>query len=180
MHLFFRLLTASAIVISSASAFAETGDSRITDRGAEILLARAERGDTETKLSVALSYAQGKKGFPQDAETAMKWFLAAAEDGNAYAQNFAASAYAKGEGTPKDAKLAAHWWTKAADAGYPEAMFNLATCYSNGFGVEKNYKTAVDLWVKAADHGHPAAQFNVAVLHINGSYLKKSLKDGLF
>ena len=57
-------------------------------------MTRAERGDTDSKMSVALSYAQGEKGFPKDAASAAKWFLSAADDGNAYAQNFAASAYA--------------------------------------------------------------------------------------
>ena len=41
-------------------------DSRVSDIGAKLVLNKAYNGDAESMLSVALSYAQGKKGFPKD------------------------------------------------------------------------------------------------------------------
>ena len=115
-------------------------DSRVSDIGAKLVLNKAYNGDAESMLSVALSYAQGKKGFPKDFPEAIKWFSRSAELGNAYAQNFLASAYSKGEGVPQDKKLAFEWWSRASELGYPEAMYNLAICYSKGMGTKLNYK----------------------------------------
>ena len=143
----FVMAAACASSLSSADEGADNSDSRVVDKGAAILLSRAERGDTESKLSVALSYAQGQKGFPKDIGLSMKWFLSAANDGNAYAQNFIASAYSKGEGVGKSENLAAQWWRKAADLGYAEAMYNMATCCAQGFGVRKDYNAAVEWWL---------------------------------
>ena len=53
--------------MATSLSFAEQQrDSRVSDIGAKLVLNKAYNGDAESMLSVALSYAQGKKGFPKD------------------------------------------------------------------------------------------------------------------
>jgi TPR repeat protein len=54
---------------------------------------------------------------PKDQAEAVRWFLRAAEQGLAEAQNNLGWVYANGFGVPKDKAEAARWYRKAAEQG---------------------------------------------------------------
>ena len=55
---------------------------------------------------------QNGQGVPQDYKEAVKWYLKAAEQGNAIAQNHLGVMYDQGKGVTQDYKEAAKWYLK--------------------------------------------------------------------
>ena len=70
----------------------------------------------------------------------MKWYLKAAEQGNATAQFNLGVMYGNGYGVEKNCWEASQWYTKAAEQGYPNAKERASEMFgaeiksgSNGF-----------------------------------------------
>ena len=63
-------------------------------------------------------------GTPEDAGAAARWFLAAAEQGYAKAQNHIGVRLARGEGMQKDEVRALMWLTLAAARNHTQAIDN--------------------------------------------------------
>ena len=83
--------------------------------------------------------------------------LAAAVQGNAWAQNKLGWMYHKGQGVPQDYKQAVYWFTKAADQGDAWAQYNLGVAYDLGQGVPQNYKLAYVWYSLSAAQGEEKA-----------------------
>ena len=64
--------------------------------------AAAEDGDLDAEYRLALSYANGEDGAPEDEEKAFYWFSKAADGDHIGAQFNLGLCYARGEGTEKD------------------------------------------------------------------------------
>src|SRR3569833_2527418 len=75
--------------------------------------------------------------------------MAAAEAGDAEAQNNVGEIYERGTGGTPNFEAAVIWYQKAADQGYSRAMFNLGTLYEQGQGVEQDRLKALNLYRKA-------------------------------
>jgi len=75
---------------------------------------------------------------PKDYAKAVKWYLRAAEKGNALAQSTLGDIYYYGRGVPQNFTTAAEWWQLAADQGVAVAQLNLSVLYANGEGIEKD------------------------------------------
>jgi TPR repeat protein len=88
----------------------------------------------------------------QDYKTALRWFLLAAQQGDAYAQTAAGGMYVNGIGTQQDDKAAAKWFTLAANQGLPDAQYRLGILYHNGQGVPKDRVQAF-MWLDVAASG---------------------------
>ena len=73
-----------------------------------------------------------------DYRTALKVWLAQAEQGDAAAQTYVGEIYEKGLGVPPDYTAAAQWYRRAAEAGYPRAAINLGYLYEHGLGVPRD------------------------------------------
>ncbi len=69
-------------------------------------------------------YATGT-GVPQDYTIAIEWWLKAANQGDAEAQNNLGYSYANGFGVPKDTNIARQWYLKAIAQGDKTAQINL-------------------------------------------------------
>lgn len=95
---------------------------------------------------------------PKDSAEAVKWYLKAADQGYAEAQNNLAVSYRNGQGVPQDYGEAIKWYRKAADQGLAGAQHGLGAMYANGQGVPKDYAEAVKWFRKAADQGYAEAQ----------------------
>ena len=80
--------------------------------------------------------------------------MAAAKQGEAYAQFNLGLMYAKGDGVPENDAEAVKWYRKAADQGHAKAQDNLGVMYDNGEGVPENDAEAVKWYRKAADQGY--------------------------
>ncbi|NIR62174.1 MAG: sel1 repeat family protein, partial [Gammaproteobacteria bacterium] len=79
----------------------------------EQVLPRAQAGDPAAQHDLGLRYAGGR-GVPRDAEGAVKWYRAAAEQGYGPAQSGLGLAYYWGEGVEQDHLKAAEWLRRAA------------------------------------------------------------------
>jgi len=66
-------------------------------------------------------YLEGQ-GVAQDYAQTVFWYLKAAEQGNAYAQNNLGEMYRKGLGVAKDEAQALDWFRKAAAQGDTDAQ----------------------------------------------------------
>jgi len=67
-----------------------------------------------------------------------RWFRAAAEQGDPYAQFNLGLLYKKGDGVARDDALAATWLRLAAKQGLAFAQNHLGAMYYNGRGVEQD------------------------------------------
>ena len=68
----------------------------------------------------------------------LKWYLAAANQGNRKAMHNLAVAYAEGAAGKKNTAEAARWFAKAAALGLSDSQFNLAVLYERGDGVPQS------------------------------------------
>ncbi|KAG0376433.1 hypothetical protein BGX24_007759 [Mortierella sp. AD032] len=131
------------------------------------LISDANLGDNAAKVALGVRY-RGGDGVDQNYQTAMEWYLKAAEKGNADAQTNIGWLYSKGWGVPKDHSQAADWYLKAAEQGHPAAQNNIGSMYDRGEGVPQNYAQAMGWYLKAAEQDHPAAQNNIGSMYRKG------------
>jgi alpha/beta superfamily hydrolase len=96
-----------------------------------------------------MAYAAGD-GVAKDLAEAVRWYQAAAERGNADAQNDLAVMYDAGNGVTEDDAEAVRWYRRAAAAGNPSAQYNLGLMYANGEGVARD-RTRAYVWLSVAD-----------------------------
>ena len=103
-------------------------------------------------------------GVNQGKKEAVKWYLKAAEQGLAKAQNNLGVMYAKGEGTSQDKKEAVKWYRKAAEQGYTPAQVNLGLAYYNGNATTKDNIYAHMWWNISASTGDDSALKNIDII----------------
>jgi TPR repeat protein len=122
----------------------------------------AELGDADAQFILGMMYNDGRWGATQDYAEAMKWYLKAAEQGYAAAQNRIGLMYSRGHGVAQSYAEAAQWFRKAAEQGVAAtqsytgrqanargvaiAQANLASMYVEGQGVSQNNATAY-MWM---------------------------------
>ena len=94
--------------------------------------------------------------------------LAAAKQGDAYAQNIVGISYAAGDGVEQDSGEALKWFYKSAGQGFAKAQSNIALAFIEGTGVARDLDEANRWWQLAAAQGESNAQFNLAVSYGNG------------
>lgn len=82
---------------------------------------------------------------------AFKWYLAAAESGNADAQYKVADYYAEGTVVPKSSREAFKWSLRAAEQGDTFAIARIGECYITGVGVNQDSKEAIRWLLRIAD-----------------------------
>jgi hypothetical protein len=84
-----------------------------------------------------------------DLKSALRIWMAAAEAGEAEAQNNVGEIYERGLGTEPNYEAALIWYQKAADQSYGPALFNLGTLYEQGKGVTPDKLKALNLYRQA-------------------------------
>jgi len=94
--------------------------------------------------------------------------MAAAKQGEAYAQYNLGVMYDFGNGVPENDAEAVKWYRKAADQGLADAQYNLGVMYDFGRGVPENDAEAVKWYRKAADQGYVTAQYNLGNMYVHG------------
>lgn len=112
----------------------------------------------EGPRQMGVRYLLGR-GVPQNDQTAFEYFLKAAKQGDAFAQNEVAYLYARGKGTSQDYEQAFKYYQKAADHGLVSAEYNLGLLYLYGLGAPVNKEMAKSWIEKSAAKGfEPAKQ----------------------
>lgn len=94
--------------------------------------------------------------------------IAAAQQGDADAQNVIGYCYSVGEGVAKDHEQALYWWRKAAAKNHKVAQKNIGLAYQYGKGVAQDYTQAFYWYQKAANQGLADAQNSLGVCYKNG------------
>ena len=124
---------------------------------------------TQGYFNVSELYNQGVAYYNQKNYTeAVKFFIQAAEQGNADAQFNLGVCYRNGYGVPQDYNKAVEWFSKAAEQGEAYAQCNLGYCYEIGYGVPQDDSKAVEWYRKAAEQGNADAQNNLGVCYEKG------------
>lgn len=90
---------------------------------------------------------------PRSGAEALKWWRAAAEQGDTPAQFNIGVAYDNGQGVPRNQNEAAKWYRLAADKGHAQAQVNLGVLYDQGNGVPQNFVYAYMWFNLAASNG---------------------------
>jgi len=115
------------------------------------------RGPLEAAAELKVRSAQmalGEMLRVSDPSAALKWFVAAAEQGQTEAMVYAGQMQASGQGvSAPDFVSAAKWFTKAADGQDADGMYFLAECYlspDSSKGVLRNPRRAFELLTTAA------------------------------
>ena len=85
-----------------------------------------------------------------NAGSALKVWMAAAQEGDPIAQTYVGEIYEKGLGLPPDYALALQWYQKAVEQGDARAKLNLGYLYERGLGVKQNLTTAMNLYRDAS------------------------------
>jgi serine/threonine protein kinase/TPR repeat protein len=105
-----------------------------------------------------------------DSQTALKWFTAAAAQGQTEAMTQAGLMMANGLGNEApDFSAAVAWFQQGAAGGDTDSMVSLADCLLHGKGIAKNESQALELLRAAAALNHPAA------MNMLGDVLKKGI-----
>jgi len=127
-------------------------------------------------------YADGglsDEGEP-DEETALHWFLEAANKNDPEAQMSVAVYYEIGKGGLKrSSSMVVEWQTKAAALNYPPAQVILAKRYTSGSSVRRDYERAITLLKGAIDSNYPDAYFHLAEMYERGRGTKKDKATAL-
>jgi hypothetical protein len=123
--------------------------------------------NTKAQNNLGCIYEKGT-GVPVDHKVAIKWYGAAAEQGDHDALCNLGLMYAKGVGVTQNFHNAADLYRKAAEMGAADAQLNLGAFYYHGAGVEQDFKKAVDWYRKAAVQGDADAQCNLAICYHKG------------
>ena len=122
---------------------------------------------------MAVCYEQGD-GVAKNAETSVKWYKLAAEQGYVYSQHNLALNYANGDGVNKDSKKAAEWYKRAALNGLDVSQYNYGIRCLRGDGVTCDKNEAKKWFLLAAKQGHSSARQNIQFFATEeASYLQK-------
>src|SRR6476620_9993779 len=129
-RLIFTLLLASSVAVVQLAAQQTKAD----QKPIEEVKAKAEAGDAKSQVELG-RYDKGE-GVMKDHAEAAKWYLKAAKQNYAEAQNSLGVCYLNGAGVAKHAVEAVKWFRKAAEQNFAVAQYNLGVCYEQG--VAKN------------------------------------------
>ena len=122
------------------------------------LITKADAGDAESQFRVASAYDTGV-GAPRSGENAMKYYMLAAEQGHANAQNSVGSVLQ----AEKRYTEALSWYERAAAQGHGEANTNLGYFYDMGLGVKQDRHKAVELYKVGAEKNSINGMLNLGV-----------------
>ncbi len=98
-------------LILAASAFAQDGP----PPGRPPLRERAAKGDADAQFTLGKNYEAGRGGLKKDYAEAYKWYLAAAEQNDPFAQASLGLLYRFGKGVEKDHVKSYMWFQLAID-----------------------------------------------------------------
>lgn len=109
----------------------------------------ASIGDAEAQYYLGHLYAKGE-GVARDPGQALRWFRAAAEQGEPYGQFALGYVYEHGLGAAPDLAAAVRWYRAAAVQGNLAARNNLGLMYEQGRGVARDTVRAYAWYARAA------------------------------
>ena len=151
-------------------------------------------GNAADQYAIASCYDEGDRGVPEgkaDKRQAASWYLKAAKQGHAEAQNNLGLLYRDGKGVPQDKEEAFEWFSKSAMQGNKYAQYNLGNMFSDmqcsfeSDSPEHKYtadvlKKAAHWYALAAAQGHHGAQYQLARCYDRATYNNWRRTKGVF
>lgn len=157
----------------------------------------AQNGNVTAQLEIGKRFYEGK-GIEPDGEEAVKWFNAAASQGNAEAMYMLGECYASSSNYIEGAyighmlgetddeiqidlneKKALKWFERAAEQGNTAAKFRLAEFYEYGKGTETNKELAMIWCRRAARDGYAEAQYHLAHCYFFGEGIEENKTEAI-
>ncbi|MDQ6631912.1 MAG: sel1 repeat family protein, partial [Verrucomicrobiota bacterium] len=134
-----------------------------SDKIIQELKGKAEQGDVESQYKLGLEY-----GKLWNLEESNKWYLKAAEQGNADAQHMMGVRYILGQGVERDPTEAVKWFLKAAEQGEVNSQFSIGLRYVQGEAVPQDFNEAAKWFALAAEQGLSEAQLSLGQRYAAG------------
>jgi len=113
------------LLLSALTLFAQTPQQKPLR---ERLLERAQKGDADAQFELGKNYETGRIGLPKDLVQAQRWYRAAADQGDPYAEASLAILYNFGKGVARDLVVAYMWYEVAvshAEGGNRDSIVEL-------------------------------------------------------
>lgn len=139
----------------------------------------AEADDIDCQLALGCQYMpNGHCG--QNYAMAMKWWLAAADQGCGTAMNNLVLMYENGQGVDSNYDIALEWAIKAAKNGDATQLRRYAILYEDGDGfLPKSQEKAAELFKIGADVGDQGSLFQLGRLYLQGIGVERSEEQAL-
>ncbi|KAF9088242.1 hypothetical protein BGX29_000387, partial [Mortierella sp. GBA35] len=138
-----------------------------TTRDVTQTMVNASLGEKDAQVALGDLYRDGE-GVHQNYQSAMIWYLKAADQGDPVAQYRVGTLFESGLGTPRDYFQAIVSYRKASDQGNADAQSSLGLLYRTGSGLRQDYFQAMVWFLKADEHGHAEAQHNIGSMYEKG------------
>jgi uncharacterized protein len=178
---FLLLIVSLAAIPTSVRAGCSALDADAPERQAYAFAHRrlaplAQAGHADAQWELARQYWNGR-GVAADPDKALRWTRAAAENGQAAAQDHLAYVLEVGLmfGTESSAAQAVEWYRRAAQQGFAWSQLRLGQLYREGNHVPKDLAQAQEWFDKAravlrdgAATGDPESQFDLAEMYFYG------------
>lgn len=142
-----------------------------------LLRKSAELGYADSQYLIAMRFLTGNDGAeePNHAE-AVRWFEAAAAQGNGEAMYELSRCFLKGKGVTVDVDASINWLKRAADSGLAEAQCKLGEAYGNGEDVKQDMDLSFRYLSLSANQGYGEAEYCLAILYRDGNGIPKDSK----
>lgn len=139
----------------------------------------AEQGHVKAQVRLGWLYFLKQEGVDQDLVESTKWFLKAAENGDAGAQDELGDAYYNGRGTDENLAEAIKWYEKAAAQDNNFSQFSLGRIYYYGEGIKKEKGTAFSWYMKSAQGGNVYAKAMLGYMYQQGDGVQKNIPEAI-
>lgn len=159
---------AAILLLVVFSAVAVNAQSHTDGKSEKELKALAKKGNPEDQKNLGVYYANQRRF-----KEAREWFMKAANQYYAPAQNCLGIMHERGNGVEKDFRTAESWYKKAANQNYNFAQYNLAHLYE----FELKDTNSASMWYhRAANNGSEDAQAKLGEMYMTGKYVRKDEK----
>lgn len=138
----------------------------------------ARQGDDEAQFLLGCRYRTGY-GVPKDRGKALKLFVLAADQGNAWAATNAGILLTEGDPGEPDLKKSITYFEKAIALGDPLGLYYMAEYYRQGVGIEKNISRSIELYRQAAMLGYDPAKYQLGASLITPNAAPEELAEGI-
>ena len=133
----------------------------------------AKGGNTIALYYGGIMFSTGRGGVMRDETEASRWWIKAAELGNADAQNDVGLMFFNGRAVIDNPLQMASWCRKAATLGVADAQVYLGDLFDLGRGVKQDFFKAAYWYRRAAHQGNAEGQMKLAALYHAGRGVRR-------
>lgn len=128
----------------------------------ELYEAEIAEGNTDAMNDLGARYYDGRRGFEQSYETAVRYYNMAAALGNRQAQENLGYCYYYGRVGAPDYEKAFHYYALGAFDGWLVSLYKIGDMYLHGLYVKKDEREAFDLYMRCIRSLTPQTEGRVA------------------